>query len=43
MDLMNRIFHKYLDKFVVVFNDNILIYSANRQELEQDLKMVMEV
>jgi hypothetical protein len=43
MDLMNRVFYKYLDQFVVVFVDDILIYSANRQEHEEHLKMVMEV
>jgi hypothetical protein len=43
MDFMNRVFHKYLDQFVVVFIDDILIYSANRQEHEEELKMVMEV
>ena len=26
MDLMNRVFHEYLDRFVIVFVDNILIY-----------------
>jgi hypothetical protein len=43
MDLINRVFYKYLDQFVVVFIDDILIYSANRQGHEEHLKMVMEV
>jgi hypothetical protein len=43
MDLMNRVFHKYLDSFVVVFIDDILIYSANHIEHEQHWKTVLEV
>ena len=29
MDLMNRVFHEYLDRFVIVFIDDILIYSKS--------------
>ena len=43
MDLMNRVFHEYLDRFVVVFIDDILIYSANHQDHEEHLKVVMEI
>jgi hypothetical protein len=43
MDLMNRVFHKYLDSFVVVFIDDILVYLANHVEHEEHLKTVMEV
>ncbi|GJU11108.1 hypothetical protein Tco_1133504 [Tanacetum coccineum] len=32
MDLMNRIFHEYLDKFVIVFIDDILVYSNSEEE-----------
>nr|KYP76400.1 hypothetical protein KK1_020642 [Cajanus cajan] len=32
MDYMNRIFHPYLDKFVVVFTDDILVYSKTKEE-----------
>ena len=32
MDLMNRVFKPYLDKFVVVFIDDILVYSRTQEE-----------
>jgi hypothetical protein len=43
MDLMNRVFHMYLNLFVVVFIDDILIYSTNHQEHEEHLKIVLNV
>ncbi|XP_073120532.1 uncharacterized protein [Henckelia pumila] len=43
MDLMNRVFQPYLDKFVIVFIDDILIYSKDREEHSQHLKTVLEV
>ena len=43
MDLMNRVFHPYLDQFVVVFIDNILVYSNDAQEHEQHLKIVLQI
>ncbi|GJX91946.1 putative nucleotidyltransferase, ribonuclease H [Tanacetum coccineum] len=39
MDLMNRIFHEYLDKFVIVFIDDILVYSKSEEEHEQHLRI----
>ena len=42
MDLMNRVFRPYLDQFVVVFIDNILVYSRDEQEHEQHLKIVLQ-
>ncbi|GJR96889.1 putative nucleotidyltransferase, ribonuclease H [Tanacetum coccineum] len=41
MDLMNRIFHEYLDKFVIVFIDDILIYSKSEEEHEQIFRIVL--
>nr|GEZ43448.1 retrotransposon protein, putative, Ty3-gypsy subclass [Tanacetum cinerariifolium] len=37
MDLMNRIFHEYLDKFVIMFIDDILVYSKTKEEHEEHL------
>nr|GFD52994.1 RNA-directed DNA polymerase homolog [Tanacetum cinerariifolium] len=42
-DLMNRIFHEYLDKFVIVFIDDILVYSKSEEEYEQHLWIVLEI
>nr|GEU41945.1 putative reverse transcriptase domain-containing protein [Tanacetum cinerariifolium] len=41
MDLMNRIFHEYLDKFVIVFIDDILVYSKTKEEHEEHLRIVL--
>ena len=43
MDLMNRIFHPYLDQFVVVFIDDILVYSKDAQEHEHHLNIVLQI
>ncbi|GJY53543.1 putative reverse transcriptase domain-containing protein [Tanacetum coccineum] len=43
MDLMNRIFHEYLDKFVIVFIDEILVYSKSEEEHERHLRIVLEI
>jgi hypothetical protein len=40
MYLMNKIFIEYLDKFVVVFIDNILVYSRSEQEHKEHLHLV---
>ena len=42
MGLMNRVFRPYLDQFVVVFIDDILVYSRDEQEHEQHLKIVLQ-
>ncbi|GJY41668.1 putative reverse transcriptase domain-containing protein [Tanacetum coccineum] len=43
IDLMNRVCKPYLDKFVIVFIDDILIYSKNKQEYEGHLKLILEL
>jgi len=43
MEYMNRIFHAYLDRFVVVFIDDILIYSKSEEEHAEHLKIVLQV
>nr|GEX54478.1 putative reverse transcriptase domain-containing protein [Tanacetum cinerariifolium] len=42
MDLMNRVCKSYLDKFVIVFIDDILIYSKSKEEHEKNLKLILE-
>jgi hypothetical protein len=42
MDLMHRIFRPFLDKFVVVFIDDILIYSKSPKEHAKHLKLILE-
>ena len=43
MDLMNRVFYPYLDQFVVVFIDDILVYSKDAQEHEHHLRIVLQI
>ena len=43
MDLINRVFRPYVDQFVVVFIDDILVYSKDAQEHEQHLRIVLEM
>ncbi|GJV36605.1 putative reverse transcriptase domain-containing protein [Tanacetum coccineum] len=43
MDLMNRVCKLYLDKFIIVFIDDILIYSKNKQEHEEHQKIILEL
>ncbi|GJW24028.1 putative nucleotidyltransferase, ribonuclease H [Tanacetum coccineum] len=43
MDLMNRVCKLYLDKFVIVFIDDILIYSKTKEEHEDHLRLVLEL
>jgi hypothetical protein len=42
MYLMNKVFMEYLDKFVVVLIDDILIYSKTEEEHEEHLRLVLE-
>ena len=42
MELMNRVFQPYLDQYVVVFIDDILVYSNSHLEHEQHLKVVLQ-
>jgi hypothetical protein len=42
MYMMNKVFMEYLDKFVVVFIDNILVYSRNEEEHEGHLHLVLQ-
>ena len=42
MNLMNKIFHDCLDKFVLVFIDDILIYSKNEEEHQRHLEIILK-
>jgi len=41
MEYMNRIFHPFLDRFVVVFIDDILVYSKSEEEHAEHLRVVL--
>ncbi|GKC05559.1 putative reverse transcriptase domain-containing protein [Tanacetum coccineum] len=43
MDLMNRVCKPYMDKSVIVFIDDILIYSKSKEEHEEQLKLILEL
>ncbi|GKE78163.1 putative reverse transcriptase domain-containing protein [Tanacetum coccineum] len=43
MDLMNRVCKPYLDKFVIVFINDILIYSRNKEEHAEHLRIILEL
>lgn len=42
MDLMNRIFFPFLDQFITVFIDDILVYSWSKEEHEEHLRLVLQ-
>jgi hypothetical protein len=43
MCLMNSVLSKFLEKFVLVFIDDILIYSKNKEEQEEHLRLILQV
>ena len=40
--LMNQVFHDYLDKFVVIYLDDIMVYSSSLEEHKRHLRLVFE-
>jgi hypothetical protein len=42
MYLINKVFMEYLDKFVVVFIDDILVYSETEEDHEEHLRLLLE-
>ena len=42
MDLMNRVFHPFLDQFVIIFIDDIFIYSKNAEKHAYHLQIVLQ-
>lgn len=43
MDLINRTFKPYFDRFMVVFIDDILVYSKSQEEHEEHLRVMLEI
>ena len=41
MDIMHRVFHEFLDQFVVVFIDDIMVYSKSKEEHDRHLRIVL--
>lgn len=42
MDMMNRVFRPFVDKFVVIFIDDVLIYSRSMEEHAEHLRLVLQ-
>ena len=42
MSMMNKVFMEFLDKFVLVFINDMLIYSKNEEEHKEHLRLVLE-
>ena len=42
MSMMNKVFMEFLDKFVLVFIDDILVYSKNEEEHKEHLRLVLD-
>ena len=42
MDLMNRVLREYLDRFIIVFINDILVYSSNEEEHTEHLMLVLQ-
>ena len=43
MSLMNKIFQWYLDQFIIIFIDDILVYSKNQEEHKQHLRLALKI
>ena len=43
MDLMNQVFRSHLDRFVVIYIDDILIYSRTREEHAEHLRVALQI
>ena len=43
IDLMNQVFHPYLDSFIIVFIDDILVYSVSREQHQDHLRIVVSI
>ena len=43
MCMMNNVFSKYMDKFLLVFIDDILVYSNKKEEHEEHIRIVLQV
>lgn len=43
MDMMNQVFEDYLDQFMIIFVDNILVYSHSKIEHERYLRLVLDI
>ena len=42
MEFINRVFHEYLEKFIIVFNNDILVYSKIQEDQEMHLRLALE-